>query len=147
MRDPAQTEFVLNTVQGLLEEGWSKELAKYRNQVWCPHGEWQLVHNKKQPDQDYYVFQDAEAWSVVGAVLRAEFFMPSGRHVPENGAVSKDKPGWVADLLKTDAVKYLQMAASELGYNYLADFNDDRKTDQARALKLVARAQELFYNN
>lgn len=136
-----QTAEVLKRATRFVETSWSKTIAQRRNGAWLPQGEWVQI-NPKKPEEGCR-FEDATSWSCGGAILRAEFQMNREFKAVE-GAVEKDKPAYYHPMFTTDAIKYVQMAAKELGFKYVADFNDDKKTDQTKAVALMNRAVELF---
>ena len=107
---------VLKMARGFVAQGWCKVLAETKGKrVWMPQGEW-VLSDPKNPNSDLK-FQDAEAWSMTGAILRAELLVRGGKlgdHYP---------------LYKTDAHKFVLEAVKERGFYSLADFNDP---DRAR---------------
>jgi hypothetical protein len=135
------SEDILQQTLQLVTQGYCKDLARTKNRINSPQGEW-LGVNPKDPDS-IVGFTDATAWSIMGAVLRAEFFYD--KEVPKNNSQQKSKPAWVLSGLSSQAHLYLGYAAKERGFNYVADFESDRKTDQAAVIALIERAID-FYN-
>jgi hypothetical protein len=135
------TEDILCQVLELVTKSFTKDLARTKNQINNPHGEWLPINPKDS--NSLVVFSDATAWSITGADLRAEFFY--NLEVPKNNTQEKSKPAWVLSGLQSQAHVYLGLAGKELGFNYLADFENDKKSTQEAAVTLVNRALELYY--
>ena len=134
---------VLESALRYVQKGWSKELAKTKNMLNNPQGEW-LPVSLKNPSEGF-TFKDADAWSLGGALHRAEFELT--RDIPKTGTHLNDMPGWVTPPFSTDAHNFVLAAVKERGYNYLADFNDPDKsrgkTTQADVVAVLMRAIEL----
>lgn len=125
---------VLKLARGYIAQGWCKELAKLKNRVWLPQGEFIPVDPKAK--EIVYRFEDATSWSLTGAILRAEVALEGGLGVKAHHP-----------LFTTQAWKFVAAAVKERGFNYIADFNDPDRSrathTQEDMLEVMDRAIEL----
>ena len=125
---------ILRLARGYVAQSWCKELARYKNQVWQPQGEFIPVDPKAK--EIVYKFVDATAWSLTGALLRAE--------VEHEGMIGQKAHH---PLFTTQTYKFVAAAVKERGFSYMADFNDPDRSrgphTQQDMLNVMDRAIEL----
>lgn len=138
MTREADLKFIFYTAYKLIEAGWCQALAKHKRDVTNPIGEWVINPKNKQE----FVFQDADSWSLAGALLRAEFEESSPYMIPENGTKSASPILLHKQLFSTPAVFIINDIVKSRGFNSLADFNDDKKTTQQDVLEVLSQAMQ-----
>lgn len=135
---------ILLDARAFVETSFCKNLAQTKNQINNPQGEWLAVNPKAdKPDWKYV---PADSWSITGAILAAEFWHLSGNTIPQKNELRKEKPSWQQPLLMTNAHEYVFAVVKELGYNYIADYETERKTTQSDAIEVMNQAIDLYLN-